>query len=316
MDKVCAGYTLKGQPCKKLAKSGNFCSLHSKDKITAVTTKKCFECSRNAKYGNLCGFHYNEVHKNDVLEETITITFCEIAENHVGNQQIGTPVTEGMTVKELLTIQKDLESRGFSCEMINILDSLPECNRCRDVEASVLIVRNLDISDQLLEEQKGLTFDTKCKMYGRVVNKKKRHNLCYGEEAQTANYEDGKGTVVSFKDLPQLSKVKKFLTEVVGKKAQNLVAEGNYYYDLRKTSIPYHSDLERKIVIGLRLGASMPLYFQWFLHSKPLGDRVTIDLNHQDLYIMSEKCVGFDGRKKKIPILRHAAGREYAMNFD
>ncbi|CAK7995037.1 Hypothetical protein POVR1_LOCUS555 [uncultured virus] len=312
MDKTCQATTLKGQPCTRLAKNGNFCGLHSKDKV-AKAVKTCVKCSKKVKYGSLCGSHYKEAHQDDALEETITITFCEIAENHIGNQQIGSSVNEGFTVKDLVIIQSTFMTHGYHCEMIDLTKHLTDHTVS---EASVLIVRNFAVSDRLLEEQKSLTFDTKCKMYGRVVNKKKRHNLCYGEEAQAADYEAGKGTVVAFRDLPELSKVKNRLAELIGEKARNLVAEGNYYYDLRTTSIPYHSDLERKRVIGLRLGAVMSLYFQWFLDSKPIGDRVTIDLNHLDMYIMSEKAVGFDGRKKKIPILRHAAGREYAMNFD
>ena len=33
-----------------------------------------------------------------------------------------------------------------------------------------------------------------------------------------------------------------------------------------------------------------------------------ITLNHGDIYIMSEKSVGNDWKRRKIPTLRHAAG--------
>jgi hypothetical protein len=56
------------------------------------------------------------------------------------------------------------------------------------------------------------------------------------------------------------------------------------------------------------MGASMPLYYQWYQNSKPVGDRFVIELNDGDMYIMSEKAVGFDWLKKKIPTLRHATG--------
>jgi hypothetical protein len=37
-------------------------------------------------------------------------------------------------------------------------------------------------------------------MYGRVVDKKARHNLCFAESGHTAAYEEGKGTVIAYKD--------------------------------------------------------------------------------------------------------------------
>jgi len=54
----------------------------------------------------------------------------------------------------------------------------------------------------------------------------------------------------------------------------------------------------------------MPFHFQWFQNSKPIGTRIKLILNHGDMYIMSEKAVGFDWKKRKIPTLRHAAGSE------
>ena len=39
--------------------------------------------------------------------------------------------------------------------------------------------------------------------------------------------------------------MKKF-EELFGKKAKNLKAEGNKYYDLTRTGIHYHGDSERK----------------------------------------------------------------------
>ena len=85
-------------------------------------------------------------------------------------------------------------------------------------------------------------------------------------------------------------------------------AEGNYYYNPEKCGIGYHGDSERKIVVGVRLGVSIPLCYQWFYKSKPIGDRIRLDLNHGDIYIMSAKAVGNDWRKRSIYTLRHSAG--------
>ena len=82
----------------------------------------------------------------------------------------------------------------------------------------------------------------------------------------------------------------------------------NYYYDISKCGIGFHGDSERKIVICTRLGATIPMHFQWFYKFKPIGERVIFNANHGDIYIMSEKTVGTDWKKSSIPTLRHAAG--------
>lgn len=67
-------------------------------------------------------------------------------------------------------------------------------------------------------------------------------------------------------------------------------------------------DFERRIVVALRLGTSIPLHYQWFYRGEPVGARTIINLNHGDMYVMSEKAVGTDWKRRIIPTLRHAAG--------
>jgi len=52
----------------------------------------------------------------------------------------------------------------------------------------------------------------------------------------------------------------------------------------------------------------MPIYFQWFYQLKPVGERIKIPLDPGDIYVMSEKAVGSDWKKRLIPTLRHATG--------
>jgi hypothetical protein len=56
------------------------------------------------------------------------------------------------------------------------------------------------------------------------------------------------------------------------------------------------------------MGETMPIYFKWFQNSQPVGEPFEVVLNDGDMYIMSEKAVGFDWLKKKIPTLRHSTG--------
>lgn len=253
--------------------------------------------------------------------ETITITFCDRGENHVGNQQIGSLAPEGFTYSDLSNIQSYLADNGIVSELYNLGDVLPpEYDR---IDAGLLIIRNaisLFIEDDMavFNELRALTYDKRAKMYGRVVNKKARHNLIFADFDQEPDYENGKGTVINYTHLPYLSYIRENLPKLIGpdnvslqQKLSNLVAEANHYYDIQKTFIGAHSDLERRIVVGLRLGASFPLYFWWYFNNKKISSRIDFSLNGNDIYFMAEKTCGFDGKKKKIPILRHAAGFEH-----
>jgi len=145
-------------------------------------------------------------------------------------------------------------------------------------------------------------------MRGRVVNKHARWNVCYDTKSKEPDYENGKGRVVGYTKVPIFKTLFDNILTYFGAKASNLKGEGNYYYDITKTGIGYHSDLERRKVIGIRLGENMPLYFKWYLKGEQQGDKQEVPLNGGDIYIMSEKAVATDGRKRNIYTLRHATG--------
>ena len=239
-------------------------------------------------------------------EGTITITFGEQVENHVGMQKIGEIADEGVDIRQLRRISKTFEN----CELVKLHRHLDEdCD-----PAYVLIIRNgvsqLKIDDdELFEEQKELEWDTQAYMYGRVVNKKARYNLCYNDESQEPDYENKKGRVIAWKEMPLLKKLKKGIVKKMGF-PKNIKAEGNYYYDIEKCGIGFHGDSERRIVVGVRLGESLPLHYQWYHKLSPVGERIELELHHGDIYIMSAKAVGNDWKKKNIYTLRHAAGCE------
>ena len=248
------------------------------------------------------------------MNHTFTLTFCETAENHVGMQKIGSLAQRGFTCEELLNIKKNLESKfnDIKIEYIKCNDFLDKSINAE--EASILIIRNglnfISNIDLIYKEQLDLKKDDKAFMYGRVVNKLARHNLCFADIDQEADFINKKGTIINFKNLEFLNECRKNLEVYFGDKAKNLYAEGNYYYDIKKCGIGFHGDAERKIVIGIRLGKTLPLHFQWFIESKEIGERIKLTLNHGDIYIMSEKATGNDWKKRKIFTLRHAAGCE------
>lgn len=250
----------------------------------------------------------------------ITETFGEVAENHVGMQKLGKIKNkgEGMTLEDLQIAKEKFESKGYECDIIDLV----ETGEVQDIfpkpePAYILIIRNgYEVflkDDEYLEninkEQTGLVWDSKALMRGRVVNKIARTNLVFAEESQEPDYEVGKGRVYAFSDLPILNRIRKMLPDYFGPKASDLFCEGNHYYDLEKCGIGLHGDSERRIVIALRVGnINMNLQYQWFQRSAPIGKRIELDLQPGDMYVMSEKAVGTDWKSKIIPTLRHAAG--------
>jgi len=257
--------------------------------------------------------------KMDIKSSTITLTFGETAENHVGMQCIGGIAKDGFSLEDLQAAQnKFMEaSPDVKCELVDLSSSLPK--ELKSQSAHVLIIRggvNVLLSsvskkptaDDMFLEQSALPADTKAFMYGRVVNKTARYNLCFADEAQEPKYEDGKGRVVAWSEIPITSSLRDQLPLFLGAKAKQLCAEGNYYYDATKCGIGWHGDAERKRVVATRLGASLSLHYHWFYKGSPVGETIELTLHHGDVYVMSEKAVGTDWKKRNIPTLRHAAG--------
>jgi len=249
------------------------------------------------------------------FNEAYTITFSERVENHAGMQKIGIDVKDGFSLAELEKAKKWFESKGVKAEIIDLRDYLPENEEYECDDACILIARNgLDVvlknhtTDELFIEQRELTKDVKVYMRGQVKNKIARHNLCFADFDQEADYEKGKGTIIDFKHLPALAEVRSFIPETVGEKGRDLFAEGNYYYDTKKCGIGFHGDGERRRIWAVKLGESIPLHYQWFKELKPIGKRAEFMFGHGDIYIMAQKAVGTDWKRRKVITLRHAAG--------
>jgi hypothetical protein len=201
------------------------------------------------------------------FKNTITITFGCLAENSHTMQKIGTMSESGFNYEDLISCYykfKQLDE-NVKLELYNLNQMLPEelpFGVVKPEDAYVLIIRNgLDILlskrdrtiEELWNEQNSLKTDSKEFAKGIVRNKLKRHNLCFSNYSQVADYENGKGTIIDFKDVPLTSYVHDWLPLLMGEKGNNLQGEGNYYYDVNKTMIGNHGDAERKKVIAFHL---------------------------------------------------------------
>ena len=112
----------------------------------------------------------------------ITITFGDVAENHVGNQKIGVPADNGITCDELKEIAKNLDDNNISTTLVQLDNYIDKSyfdksysDRYSGLEASILVIHNgIDIfcsPDKLFEELKDLPYD-KHALMGRGANKK------------------------------------------------------------------------------------------------------------------------------------------------
>lgn len=251
-------------------------------------------------------------------KDTFTITFGDQAENHVGMQKIGKLSQSGFKYKTLKKIYKRMKKvKEMKVELIKLHRYIEKDKKDKKIDKSnkacLLVIRGFadGMKDELYREQKKLIYDKKALMRGKVVNKRARYNICFGDSDQEPDYKHGKGRIVSYKNVPFLQSLKNKLNEEFKEdlgELKDLVAEGNHYYDIKKTGISLHGDSERRKVIAIRLGTTFPLHYQWFQSGNSIGERFTINLNHGDIYIMSEKAVGYDWKKRKILTLRHGAG--------
>lgn len=251
---------------------------------------------------------------------TITLTIGDQAENHVGMQKMGEMADEGFSYQDLKTIGNYFHERSYEVEMLYLHRALKKYND--EDKAYVLVIRNgVDAlcgegsADSLCEEMMNIKMDKKALMRGKVVNKIARWNVCFADFNQSPDYEEGKGRVIKYNKVPNLKKLRKKLSFIC-KDVPEMPIELNYYYDTKKCGIGYHGDSERRKVIGIRLGESIPLCYRWYEQSNVISDIIHIELNHGDIYIMSEKAVGTDWKRRTIKTLRHAAGCEKYTNWN
>jgi len=250
--------------------------------------------------------------------KAFTLTYGDCAENHKGIQILGHKSEYGFRIYDLIKFKKYFEKLGYECKLLK-LDELSGYNNIDDLDytAQFLVVKGgvdfilKDINKNhvdLFKEQDALNHDKKVFMYGRVVNKHARHNLCFADYEQDPDYENKKGRVVKFEDVPLTKFVREKLKEIT--ELDELYCEGNYYYDIKKCGIGYHGDSERSKIIGVKLGNKIPLHFHWFYNCKPIGKPIVEMIGEGDIYMMSHKATGTDWKKKSIYTLRHSAGCE------
>lgn len=256
-------------------------------------------------------------------KQRFSLTFGDAGENHIGMEMLGERLKEGegFKVEDLEGIMEVCKEKGYKCEMIDLDKDLD-----KELGAKVLIVREFYKKKKIkkiFDELKGLEWDKKYfdRRRGKVLNKNARHNLVFmkGYE-QKDDYEKGQGKVYDVDKLDLMkwvkSRVERYINKGIDKvksksKKVDYIIEGNNYYSLDKTMIGFHGDSERRRVACVSVGGeNQPMAWWWFKNSKAQCDPHIVRLNSGDLYVMSEKAVGSDWRRKKVFTLRHSFGEK------
>lgn len=245
------------------------------------------------------------------VNKAICITLGEQSENHVGMKIQGKGLSKnGYSKDDLIKFQKKFEELNCKCEFLDI--------SYEDNNAYVLIIRDCinkisqinNIKTDLLDEMINLDWD---KTYydrrrQKVLNKRARYNLCFGDKYIAPDMYKGQGTIIDLKTTPILQNWKNKMEEIL--EEDKLECEGNYYYDAKKCYIGYHGDSERKKVVACSLSTDdivREIRWKWFYKSEQITEPFSVLLNKGDSYIMSEKATGFDWKKRNLYTLRHAA---------
>jgi len=254
-------------------------------------------------------------------DQRIALTWGDAGENHVGMEIIGNlqETGTGFGFDDLEAIDEYLMENGnYQTEFVDL------SYNGSDEPAGVLIIREFVEEDELKKLFNELNecewdkkfYDTRRK---KVLNKRLRYNLMFQHGvSQDADYEGSRGTIVDIDSLPILTQVENRLFKVLKDAMESstcetewvdLICEGNNYYDATKCGIGFHGDTERTRVICLSVGGKdYPMTWQWYKNSKTVGEPFNVKLNGGDIYIMSEKAVGQDWKKRSLFTLRHAAG--------
>ena len=245
----------------------------------------------------------------------IALTFGERAESRAGGPMVGDSIAPaGFTVEELAA----LATKFQRAQLVRLHELLPPDKR-EGNDAAVLHIKQgvqqLGFDPRaLLLEQGRVDYDKMAfssRYGGRTVNSIARHNIVFGPQRVEHSDDYKQNTVASWAEVPRLAAVRAALSDAFGPKATALNAEGNHYYDVVKCGIGFHGDAERKIVVCCSLGESSTLRYYWRAPANSAeSDSASIDLQleHGDIYIMSEKASGFDFKRRASYRLVHAAG--------
>jgi len=271
-------------------------------------------------------------------------TFAMAGENHVGSEITGTQAATGTgeTFADLQSLEVFFKDKGYTTELTALHKLACLVPKASVEDAGLLVVREylkdkqaravhnelmgLQWNAEYIDWKKDRRDENNQKIHltgglwvkGRLLKQHARRNLIIQkgvEKTSTFAQYGNNGTVVDCNRLRFFSPVYEQLMDDVATALpcslaakHDFIAEGNLYHK-EDAYIGWHGDTERNQVMCLSLGrGNFPLRFCWKYKGEAVSEVFETRLNSGDLYIMSEKAVGSDWKKRNTYTLVHSAG--------
>jgi len=189
-------------------------------------------------------------------------------------------------------------------------------------KACLLVIKNgiellikPDEAAKLYQEQDEIRYDGRFFDKGRLKIKRAHKNMLFAAERQDASDDYTQATVTAFSEVPLLNKIRTSIQSLLGDRTADLEVDGTKYHTSfyekgddgkpmkKHSNMGWHGDDNKKIVVGMCLGASATLSFIWRLpgsQKNSTDTRVTVPLAHGDVYVMSEKTIGSDWKSSSL----------------
>ena len=287
-------------------------SLKNRHKILYEKLRECIDTKIKVKNIELIQVKLDELEKLGIKVKRM---YSLIVGDHLSDfSPLDKDSPEGFSKNDIQYL-----SQKYNGKIYNLSDFCLEKYQTDKIkEASVVVFQNglhrlFNLDENIIKNEcDSIKYDDKELRYGKVINKKARYNIVFGKEDKSAEFKNGKGTIVALNRVPTISQFnencKQFFKKEKEKEKIEYNIESINYYDTETCFLGFHGDSERKRVIVCRIGENMPLYFEWYYKGKCISERIKIELNSGDIYILSEKACGTDWKMHSQVTLRHAVG--------
>ena len=252
------------------------------------------------------------MHPNDLTEqvfnESFTLTFSDASPV----KRVGKNAKNGFSIAELRKMCIDFGKKGFECEWIDLNAAMPPCHVLINTpKAAVLVIRKgvswfKSEADDLLLKLKSLQWNEQVWLKHKLVKNPMRRHLKFGEK----QYVSDEGLVVALKACPDIMKIRDSLNEMYSYRSVNFEVEGDHYYDMERCGRDSFGDWDKRMLVGLQVGATMKMAFTWWYQESKFSTPVEIELHHGDIFVLSDKAVGHDIHRKAIATLKRTCGSQ------
>lgn len=260
------------------------------------------------------------------IEISMHLMFCDIANHGHGMQQIGNICDSGFTNEHLLWMCSNINSD--KAVLYNVTSILPK-TLYQIPDSYVLVLKGFfteqanSLYQTMLTPEgsngsfiTGVNWDNERIHNGKLVSNRLGNKLLFYDLNSAWKYplsiNDKCGTIYNSKLIPTLDLFQKMLQQQVGFLP---VVDATYYYNTKECFTPLHQVKDRKKIVGLGIGATMPLQFRWFHGSISCSDTMTIPIEHGDLYILSQGAAGMHKEKQTKLYLKYGIGSHPSL-FD